>query len=322
MTQEHAKAKLGKVERKISDYTSKATELTETADFLEDVCDIFAYDALASEKDCHVANRISFYTQHVMDGVEHLRKMCDWYERRIEFEERKQKKLCDFLTRLESEATQAKVTATNTVGIEDEDTENTSPESEKSPDKIVDELNAKLMEKTCGATWHVHTRLQGDRGYRSMRLSNLTVEVDWYEGLGYNFIHRCEVVAHYDTAAQVETVIARIGAIVFFKDTVFNFPHVAELTATNYDEKRWAVDFDVYHTDSGLNEEELRNYTDRLSDALTANGNRAHVELEDCVISIWGDDGGDNDTAKKIIDEMCMRGCWLEESGVDEDTAE
>ena len=173
-------------------------------------------------------------------------------------------------------------------------------------------MTAKLVEKTSGATQNVHTRLQGDRGYRSLILSNLTVKPDWYYGRGYDFINRCEVMARYDTPAQVEEVIARIGAVASFKDTEFQFPHVAELTATDYHEKRWAVDFEIYHADSDLTEEELRTCTDKLSDAMTANGNRAHVELEDCLISVWGDNGGDNLTVQKIVREMLKRGCWQE----------
>lgn len=183
-----------------------------------------------------------------------------------------------------------------------------------------DELTAILQTKTCGATWHVHTRLQGDRGYRSLILNKLTVKPDWYTGKGYNFYQQ-EVLAHYDTAEQVAKVIGRIRAVATFKETEFNFPHVAELTATDYDEKLWAVDFDIYHEDSDLTEEELRDYTDRLSDAMTANGNRAHVELETCLISVYGDDGGENLTVGKIVTEMCKRGCWVEYPDHDEEDA-
>lgn len=202
-----------------------------------------------------------------------------------------------------------KPAATNSVDIDDEDTA-----TEKSSDEIADELTAKLQQKICPATWHVHTRLQGDRGYRSLILSKLTVEHDWYDGHGYNFIIRREVLAHYDTAAQVEAVIGRIGAVATFKETEFNFPHVAELTATEYREKLWAVDFDICHEDSDLTEEELRDYTDALSDAMTANGNRAHVELETCVITIYGDSDGDNLTVDKIVAELETRGCRIVEN--------
>ena len=207
---------------------------------------------------------------------------------------------------------------TNSVDIDDDE----EPATEKSPDQIADELTAKLVEKTSGATQNVHTRLQGDRGYRSLILSNLTVKPDWYYGRGYDFINRCEVMARYDTPAQVEEVIARIGAVASFKDTEFQFPHVAELTAPDYHEKRWAVDFEIYHADSDLTEEELRTCTDKLSDAMTANGNRAHVELEDCLISVWGDNGGDNLTVQKIVREMLKRGCWQEYPEDDEYAAE
>ena len=119
---------------------------------------------------------------------------------------------------------------TNSVDIDDDE----EPATEKSPDQIADELTAKPVEKTSGATQNVHTRLQGDRGYRSLILSNLTVKPNRYDGRGYDFINRCEVMACYDTPAQVEKVIARIGAVTSFKDTEFQFPHVAELTAPDY----------------------------------------------------------------------------------------
>ncbi len=217
----------------------------------------------------------------------------------------------------DAQADSDKVTATNSADIDDAE-----PATEKSPDQIADELTAILQTKTIGATWHVHTRLQGDCGYRSLILNKLKVKADWYTGKGYDFYHH-EVLAHYDTAEQVAKVIGRIGAVATFKENEFNFPHVAELTATNYREKQWAVDFDIYHEDSDLTEEELRDYTDALSDAMTANGNCAHVELETCLITVWGDSGGDNTTVNKIVDEMLKRGCWNECPDVDdEDTAE
>ena len=407
MTQEQAKAKLNKVEAQIGEYTNAIAKLTETADLLEEICNDFDSDTAAHEPDRHVASRISFYPQHVTDGAEHLRKMTEWYERRIEFEKRKLHRLRDFLDSnpgtvtansadiddedgahcfecgkyvadahdmesgmwvqpshesgtvneesfeyndryysefvcrecydkhyhqcdkcadsyhelrctqdtngnficencRDTQTDADKPAATNSVDIDDEDTA-----TEKSSDEIADELTAKLQQKICPATWHVHTRLQGDRGYRSLILSKLTVEHDWYDGHGYNFIIRREVLAHYDTAAQVEEVIGRIGAVATFKETEFNFPHVAELTATEYREKLWAVDFDICHEDSDLTEEELRDYTDALSDAMTANGNRAHVELETCVITIYGDSGGDNLTVDKIVAELETRGCYV-----------
>ena len=57
---------------------------------------------------------------------------------------------------------------------------------------------------------------------------------------------------------------------------------------------------------------ELEDFTDRLREVLTANGNAACVELEDSVIAIYGDDGGDNAAVDKIVGEMLKRGCWVE----------
>lgn len=45
---------------------------------------------------------------------------------------------------------------------------------------------------------------------------------------------------------------------------------------------------------------------------MTVNGNRACVELEDSLITIYGDNGGDNTTVAKIVTEMCKRDCWVE----------
>lgn len=72
------------------------------------------------------------------------------------------------------------------------------------------------------------------------------------------------------------------------------------------------MDFDVYHAHSELTDKELEEYTDKLRDALTANNTYCCVTLEDSVISIFGDKGGDNTLAEKILFEMCEYDCWLE----------
>lgn len=182
----------------------------------------------------------------------------------------------------------------------------------KSDIEIAEELTAFLLKVT---PWHAGfmdlTLQDGSTAVASPRTA--TIEPDWHGNGRFAFVTPWnEVFARYDTASQVRTVIYRIKHAVEDKRDKFKYPTVAELTATDYHEKRWAVDFEIYHADSDLTEEELRTCTDKLSDAMTANGNRAHVELEDSLITIYGDNGGDNLTVQKIVREMCKRDCWVE----------
>lgn len=75
---------------------------------------------------------------------------------------------------------------------------------------------------------------------------------------------------------------------------------------------KWDLDFDVYHAYSKLTDAELEKYTNELREALTANDTYCCVTLEDNIISIFGDTGGDNTYAEKILLEMCNHGCWIE----------
>lgn len=149
-----------------------------------------------------------------------------------------------------------------------------------------------------------------------------------YPGFKFRDAHGRQISDTYDlyyeheTAAQIETVIEMLKAAIERGDTEFTFPTVEELNAPDYDEKKWAVDFDIYHADGDLSEEELQGYTYKLRAAMTANGNRACVKLEDCVIVIYGDDGGDNDGVEKLVAELEEHDCLQEWAENDEDENE
>lgn len=87
---------LHKVNARIDDYSAMVSSLEDLAGTIESACDRFDFDCDV-ESDYHVASRISFYTQHIMKNVQDFQGMCEWYERRIEIEERKRAKLRDFL---------------------------------------------------------------------------------------------------------------------------------------------------------------------------------------------------------------------------------
>lgn len=182
----------------------------------------------------------------------------------------------------------------------------------KSTVELAEELTALLLKVTpCYAGFMDLTLQDGKTTAASPRTA--IIEPDWHGNGRFAFVTPWnEIFARYDTASQVRTVIYRIKHAVEDKRDKFKYPTVAELSAPDYREKQWAVDFDIYHTDSDLTDAELESYTDKLREALTANGNRACVELEDSVITIYGDLGGDNDTVDKIVAEMCKRGCWVE----------
>ena len=79
-----------------------------------------------------------------------------------------------------------------------------------------------------------------------------------------------------------------------------------------YHDKKWAVDYDVWHYDSDLSKKQLAEYARKIREALTANGNAGVVSHEWEVIAFWGDDGGDNDRLEKLLDELADYGCYVE----------
>jgi len=95
-TRDKAEKLLHEVKARIGDYTATIDSLEFEALTLETICDKFDWDS-PCEPDYQIASRISFYTTHVMDGAKHLRKMSEWYEHRLEIEERKLAKLRAFL---------------------------------------------------------------------------------------------------------------------------------------------------------------------------------------------------------------------------------
>ena len=90
-------------------------------------------------------------------------------------------------------------------------------------------------------------------------------------------------------------------------------------TENQYWTQKWDLDFDIYHGFSKLTDNELKEYTRKLRDVLTANDTYCCVTLEAKTISVFGNIGGDNTQAEKILTEMCKRGCWLEENVYYED---
>lgn len=81
----------------------------------------------------------------------------------------------------------------------------------------------------------------------------------------------------------------------------------------DYHDKKWAVDWDVWHYDSDLSEKEIAEYARKIRKALTANGNVGVVSHEYEVIALWGDANGDNAQLEKLLDELARHGCYIEE---------
>ena len=182
----------------------------------------------------------------------------------------------------------------------------------KSTVELAEDLTAFLLKTV---PWHAGfmdlTLQNGKAAVASPRTA--TVEPDWHGNGRFAFVTPWnEIFARYDTPEQVRSVIYRIKHAVEDKRDKFKYPTVTELAPPAYELKTWAIDFDVYHADSGLSAAELEDFADKLRTALTANGNVACVSLEDSVITIYGDSNGDNLTVDKIVDEMIGRGCWVE----------
>lgn len=81
----------------------------------------------------------------------------------------------------------------------------------------------------------------------------------------------------------------------------------------DYHDKKWAVDWDIWHYDSDLSEKELDAYVQKIRKALTANGNVGVVSHECEAIALWGDANGDNAQLEKLLDELAGHGCYVEE---------
>lgn len=77
--------------------------------------------------------------------------------------------------------------------------------------------------------------------------------------------------------------------------------------------KRFPVDWDVWYYDSDLNSEELSEYAQAICEALTANGNIGIVSTGYGAIAFCGNDGGDKEQLKKLLEELAERGCYVEE---------
>ena len=183
--------------------------------------------------------------------------------------------------------------------------------------KQANKLTAKLRDVTETASYQDVTCQDGATILAHFKGAKVTVD-----GGGCDILTAWDrLLGHYDTPAQVTAVINRIKACIDGNVGSFTFPTVEELKdKPAYDEKHWAVDFDIYHADSDLTDAELQTYTGLLRTAMTANGNRACVELEDSVITVYGDADGDNDTVDKIVDEMTDSGCWGEYPEDNEDS--
>lgn len=87
---------LHEVNARIDHYSAMVSSLEDLAGTIESACDRFNFDCDV-ESDYHVASRISFYTQHIMKSAQDFQGMSEWYEHRLEIEERKRAKLCEFL---------------------------------------------------------------------------------------------------------------------------------------------------------------------------------------------------------------------------------
>lgn len=81
----------------------------------------------------------------------------------------------------------------------------------------------------------------------------------------------------------------------------------------DYHDKKWAVDWDIWHYDSDLSEKEIDAYVQKIRKALTANGNVGVVNHEGEAIALWGDANGDNAQLEKLFDELTGHGCYVEE---------
>ena len=78
----------------------------------------------------------------------------------------------------------------------------------------------------------------------------------------------------------------------------------------NYEEwhsRDWAIDLDISIDDVPVADAVI--YGLKLNRALTANGNFCVVDFDGDCFSIYGNGGGDNETAVNLICEMCGRGC-------------
>ena len=68
----------------------------------------------------------------------------------------------------------------------------------------------------------------------------------------------------------------------------------------------------IYTADSNLTDSELDAYAKKIRAALTANGNLCDVDIQDNLISIDGNAGGDFEQFLAIVGEMYKHGCFLE----------
>ena len=240
--------------------------------------------------------------------------------------------LGSYLTRFESQASPVEVAATSTADI-DADAERDFDETRINPQSYFDDedrLNYLSTLKPFKAEYvaALHGIYLDTAGYCE---EEILPAVDWAEMMAPMYVTDHSTTAYRKNADGTFTEdAAAYERLREVESKMFRFSHPeldnvqadADELKPDYDEKRWAVDFDIYHADSDLTDAQLQDFTNRLHEAMTANGNRASVELEDCVIGIYGDNGGDNDSVDKIITAMQRRGCWVEYPEDDEDTAE
>ena len=219
--------------------------------------------------------------------------------------------LGSYLTRFESQASPVEVAATSTADI-DADAERDFDETRINPQSYFDDedrLNYLSTLKPFKAEYvaALHGIYLDTAGYCE---EEILPAVDWAEMMAPMYVTDHSTTAYRKNADGTFTEdAAAYERLREVESKMFRFSHPeldnvqadADELKPDYDEKRWAVDFDIYHADSDLTDAQLQDFTNRLHEAMTANGNRASVELEDCVIGIYGDNGGDNDSVDKII---------------------
>lgn len=87
----------------------------------------------------------------------------------------------------------------------------------------------------------------------------------------------------------------------------------------------WAIDLNIYvgsdfYPATDWTDDQLEDYTTRLRNALTANGNIAYVNWEESNIVIFASSNGDNARFLALLDEAYAHGAWVEIESADENS--
>ena len=318
-TREQAKAKLHAVETKIERLEETAARLRNTIDEVDETrFDATEFQNLFGRKHSKLDDKFWWKLEDALDSLYEGKAICD---KQIKLERNKVEVLGSYLTRFESQASPVEVT--DDANRDFDETRIDFPDGEARLNYL-SELKPFKAEFVAA----LHGIYLDTAGYCE---EEILPAVDWAELMAPLYVTDHSTTAYRknadgtfteDAAAYESLREVELKMFKFSHPELYNVQADADELKPDYDEKRWAVDFDIYHADSDLTDAQLQDFTNRLHEAMTANGNRASVELEDCVIGIFGDDGGDNDSDDKIIAEMQSRGCWVEYPEDDEDTAE